>query len=1151
MLTSGPRILNGRYAIGGTARHGGMADVFAGTDTLSDFRKVAIKLFRKESIAGDLLAEAFRREVESLKELKHPSVVTMLESGVDDDTGRHFLVLEWFDLDLSEWLKTHIFEGWDSFYEEFGKPLLDALVFAHSREIIHRDIKPRNILVDNAGYPRLADFGIAKIKQWIEPGATLQDWVSRPYCPPEYDDGSFTYTRDVYAFAAIVLRCLTTVDILSYDSFPEALEEFDGPYEIQAILRRCLETDPKRRFENAIALCDAVTAVQVMRSREWLELTTYHLTLTRSGEDALKLALGDVSTSEVEAAVLEDLDEVSGFKLYASQENDQGKTKTDSNFRLFGAAFSYHVAIDRKEKYRLAVIKAWKTSQAQLEIYRQTAYTPTCRFTFGDAVNKFRASEDLQTLVFESQKSDVAKMEEDLVRRDQEMYYTWDRILNAKNQIEAEREAPLKYKGWAHEDNCIRFEMVVEPSLDLIDQPRRVVVENRTAVLGTVQSIDGRSLLLNVSQNYDDLIPFHGELLFDVAAAKTAIRRQHEALDAVRFFRSARPELRNLLARPDKACDPIPVTLGEMHQDLDTDKVNVVRLACGAPDFLLVEGPPGTGKTTFIVETILQYLDIHPSAKILLTSQTHVALDNALERIQALAPDLKVLRLASQTFDRVSPAVRHLLLSERMDQWKKEVLTRGEDFLERWVMNNNIPRQDFEVGRHLEEYLGAIKELQYLSQRREELSSELQGPKLGKTGLSRSVDAAASADSDADDLAELREDIAQLNAEIKGKNASRANIAKTLKVLEPGLDGILEGSENEIREWADLFMPKGIAIDMLRRLISVRAEWDARFGKSDDFYPALIADAKVIAGTCVGFAGVKGMAQSEFDLCIVDEASKASQTEVLVPLSRSKSWVLVGDRMQLPPFEEDLLEKSDILEKFDLRKEDVRETLFGRLEFGLPSSCKSGLYLQHRMVPAIGDLISNCFYDGSLKSVDQDRDAILAEIFGAPVIWFSTSGLQKRHETVNGFSFSNETEIRKIRDILERVNSRASAKGQRFSVAILSAYLAQTNALKHDLSLKAESWSSLDIECNTVDAFQGREADIAIYTLTRSNAKNTIGHMKDVRRLNVALSRGKKYLVIVGDHLFARTVTGSNPFRTVVDYIENHPKDCLIKELMQ
>jgi len=203
-------IIDGRYALQPKPIAGGMADVYRGNDMLQGGLQVAIKVFRRGGQEQDFIVEAFKRETRALTDLKHPSIIELFQSGLDETRDQFFLVLEWLEGgDLYGHVRKNPPEGWDSFYLSLGKPILEALAYAHSQRIIHRDLKPENVLIDSAGNPKLADFGVAKIKALIQPGLTLNQFVSRPYAPKDDDDGEHTYTRDVHAYAALALSCLT------------------------------------------------------------------------------------------------------------------------------------------------------------------------------------------------------------------------------------------------------------------------------------------------------------------------------------------------------------------------------------------------------------------------------------------------------------------------------------------------------------------------------------------------------------------------------------------------------------------------------------------------------------------------------------------------------------------------------------------------------------------------------------------------------------------------------------------------------------------------------------------------------------------------------------------------------------------------------
>ena len=137
----------------------------------------------------------------ALRELPHSNIVQLVDAGTEESSGRLFVVTEWVEHSLPEWLKAHPLAGWDDYYERIGKGLLDALHFAHLRRFTHRDVKPAKVLMTGRGVPKLADFGLAKLHAFMQPGVTLSECASRPFAPPEADEGVHAFERRATFFS--------------------------------------------------------------------------------------------------------------------------------------------------------------------------------------------------------------------------------------------------------------------------------------------------------------------------------------------------------------------------------------------------------------------------------------------------------------------------------------------------------------------------------------------------------------------------------------------------------------------------------------------------------------------------------------------------------------------------------------------------------------------------------------------------------------------------------------------------------------------------------------------------------------------------------------------------------------------------------------
>ena len=291
-----------------------------------------------------------------------------------------------------------------------------------------------------------------------------------------------------------------------------------------------------------------------------------------------------------------------------------------------------------------------------------------------------------------------------------------------------------------------------------------------------------------------------------------------------------------------------------------------------------------------------------------------------------------------------------------------------------------------------------------------------------------------------------------------------------------------------------------------------------------------------------------------FDVTIVDEAGRATPSELLISLVRSDKCVLVGDHKQLPPvFDFEL--KAEMRNRNEIDPIWLEQSLFEYLFKNLDTKLKSTLKIQYRMHPHIANLISEVFYkDEGLKTgiSPQERSHGWKRWTDA-IVWCSTSQMASRWEvTTIGGSKYNLCEVKIILNELRLLESELTQTNQQKTVAVISGYSAQVEQLKNHIEPKNEKrWKYLNIEINTVDAFQGREEDIVFYSIVRSNKSHDLGFLGDFRRLNVALSRARELLLIVGDHRMVAQATTrrGNPFKDVIAYILDHSQECTLKEL--
>ena len=305
----------------------------------------------------------------------------------------------------------------------------------------------------------------------------------------------------------------------------------------------------------------------------------------------------------------------------------------------------------------------------------------------------------------------------------------------------------------------------------------------------------------------------------------------------------------------------------------------------------------------------------------------------------------------------------------------------------------------------------------------------------------------------------------------------------------------------------------------------------------------LFGEARVIASTLVGSAN-KLLDRHKFGTLFIDEAAQALEAACWIPMRRVSRVILAGDHCQLPP----------TVKSIAALKAGLGKTLMERIVEMHPEAVKL-LKIQYRMNDEIMRFSSNYFYDGQVESAPEVRFRSILDM-DIPMTWVDTSEFEKLFEKSEnpekakisfkeefvGESFGriNKAEAELTLLALQNYFNKIGKErllDERIDVGIISPYRAQVQLLRSML-MKWEFFKPFRrlISINTVDGFQGQERDIIIISMVRSNDEGQIGFLRDLRRMNVAITRARMKLIILGDR---ETMTRHPFYRQLWQYIEN------------
>jgi tRNA A-37 threonylcarbamoyl transferase component Bud32 len=265
-------LIDGRYEIEDLVGTGGMSSVYRARDTVLG-RRVAIKILHEHHSSDDEYVERFRREARAIARLNHPNIVTIIDRG--EFEGRQFIVFEHVPGDNLK----------DLLRRQGPLPVADAvaiahqvargLAFAHEHGIVHRDVKPQNVILDETGSPKVTDFGIARSldpKEGLTDSGTLLG--TSDYMAPEQARGMRVDERsDQYSLGVLLYELLTGEVPYPAETFMAAAMRHvndpvpsvrerrpDVPLDVDAVVARAMAKDPGERFSSTAAMAAALEA---------------------------------------------------------------------------------------------------------------------------------------------------------------------------------------------------------------------------------------------------------------------------------------------------------------------------------------------------------------------------------------------------------------------------------------------------------------------------------------------------------------------------------------------------------------------------------------------------------------------------------------------------------------------------------------------------------------------------------------------------------------------------------------------------------------------------------------------------------------------------------------------------------------------------
>ncbi len=972
------------------------------------------------------------------------------------------------------------------------KQLIYAISTAHENRIIHRDINPRNIMITESLEVKLIDFGISKIKDMVNKDSVYQ-FATNNYSAPEVHINSENATEksDIYSLGCVIFYLFTGEEPSTPDEFIDNLRDTLGiDNELKKIILKMVS--PDNGYDNVFDIeKDLSKVIKRFIKSEF----KYSFNISTGKFDYLKSKSLVNSSKTYDQLMKEDLFE-NFLESYAAVKNEN----TDEEvITVYGINFLMECVYE-KDDQQFHILKFAKLHQSEREkIRRKYLYID------GDILFKLVNQNSVENNNFELYNKILAhkayEISSENIDKEYALNYSaWHRFLDVLEEAAKENIKKIEYSAYNRDGDFGLFEISQEMYLILDDISKGTVFVYELNQNGKSKPIE---------------IGTFEEALIDEGSKYYLKIRLSSNVNSITLKRSSElcVDYRREIALIRKQKDAIISFRNEEYNSSS----NLKGILSGV-----------TSPNTFVRPKKIQLFNTK------LDSSQQQAVKKALyakEFAVIQGPPgtgktnviVEIIRQVINENIEVNSCEKKILIASQAHSAVDNML---EDLQSGIPAGINIVR----IGRDedLSETVKNKYAVDYIKdkwkkdviKRSNEFSTQL----LIEYGIEQS------------------EFENYYNAKLK---STASNTAQSTELTR-----IIESFENKYRSYI---------YKREFQYLLIQKEWSERLSQDENIHDYFVRNSTIIAGTCTGFNSNQSVNNMKFEYVIIDEAAKATFTELLIPIVRAEKIILVGDQNQLPPIlDTELLEKKKTeFSRSNMNIQTIYDGVFDKWYKQLPDDNRQFLSTQYRMHPCIGSMISEIFYESKIQNglSEEELSHNLESYKDKAIVWISTSNFANRFEESvqlesSNYTYHNKLEARIIKEQLKCIDN--DIVDINYDVGIITPYSAQKRLISQytsDMEMKALK----KISINSVDAFQGNQKDIIMYSTVRSsNIHSKIGFLKEEKRLNVAFSRAKRLLIIVGDIIYLNnTKIVGNRFPDIIQYMCQHPQCCSVIDYME